>query len=82
MNGLKYRVKRMEEKTRPNPYAPKIMALIGPDTRPRETRPGFQRISPWYVAMIIGGTPEEEEAYLARLRADPKYQKPEAWRSS
>lgn len=72
----------LEEKTRPNTNAPKTMALIGPDTQPEETRPGWQRISPLYVATIIGGTPEEQEAHLARLRADPKYQKPEAWRSS
>ena len=82
MNALSRRVRNLEEKTRPNTNAPKIMAMIGPDTQPGETRHGFQRISPWYVAVIIGGTPEEQEAYLTRLRADPKYQKPGAWRSS
>lgn len=82
MNALSRRVRKLEEKTRPNTNAPKIMALIGPDTQPEEARPGFQRISPWYVAMIIGGAPEEQKEYLNKLRADPKYQKPEAWRSS
>lgn len=82
MNALSRRVRNLEEKTRPNTNAPKIMAMIGPDTQPEETCPGFQRISPWYVAMIIGGTTEEQKEYLDKLRVDPKYQKPQAWRSS
>jgi len=39
-------------------------------------RTAGERINPYYVAMFLNGTREEQQKEVERLRRDPRYQQP------